>query len=221
MLRVYYLKLSDYSAIPEQMLWSKISEEAKREIEYIKSESVRRLKCFGKIMTKALIESLWQIHAKDYDCVTAENGKPYIQAAVPIFYNLSHSGDYVVCALSDREVGIDVQKIGVDKFQLAQRFFHPNEIKNLAHCKPADRIDLFYSYWTAKESFLKYTGTGLSGYISNCEIFFKKDSIDVMLHDVLQPVYLRACLIDVDYKCMVCSEYQEKPEVKPFILNNF
>ena len=42
-----------------------------------------------------------------------------------------------------------------------------------------------------------------------------------MLHDVLQPVYLRACLIDVDYKCMVCSEYQEKPEVQPFILNEF
>ena len=38
-----------------------------------------------------------------------EHGKPFFSYRPSLHYNISHSGDYVVCILADQEVGIDVQ----------------------------------------------------------------------------------------------------------------
>ena len=38
-----------------------------------------------------------------------EHGKPFLSYRPSLHYNISHSGDYVVCLLADQEVGIDVQ----------------------------------------------------------------------------------------------------------------
>src|SRR5688572_22315652 len=38
-------------------------------------------------------------------------GKPFIRGARELHFNLSHSGDAALCAVSRREVGIDVQRI--------------------------------------------------------------------------------------------------------------
>ena len=40
-----------------------------------------------------------------------EHGKPYLTETPEIYVNWSHSGDYVICAVADREVGIDLQKM--------------------------------------------------------------------------------------------------------------
>ena len=40
-----------------------------------------------------------------------EHGKPYLTDKPEIYVNWSHSGDYVICAVADREVGIDLQKM--------------------------------------------------------------------------------------------------------------
>ena len=41
-----------------------------------------------------------------------EHGKPYLEDRQGIYVNWSHSGDYVICAVADREVGIDLQYAG-------------------------------------------------------------------------------------------------------------
>lgn len=40
-----------------------------------------------------------------------QNGKPRLLKYPNFFYNISHSGDYAICAVSDSEVGVDIQKI--------------------------------------------------------------------------------------------------------------
>ena len=39
-----------------------------------------------------------------------ENGKPFLKAGEP-FFNLSHSGNYVVLAIADCEIGVDIEHI--------------------------------------------------------------------------------------------------------------
>ena len=88
-------------------------------------------------------------------------GKPYIKNCDDIHFNISHSGDYAVCAISDCEVGIDIQKIEKPNLQVAKRFFAKNEYEYIAN-QPDEKSksDAFYRIWTLKESFVKAIGVG-------------------------------------------------------------
>lgn len=88
------------------------------------------------------------------------HGKPMI-ADFPKHFNLSHSGDYVVCAVSDGEVGVDIQKWVPFKERTAERFFAPEEWKLLQTLPMGQRTEMFYRLWTRKEAYGKYTGLGI------------------------------------------------------------
>lgn len=92
-------------------------------------------------------------------------GKPYLQIKENLpemFFNLSHSEDYVICAVSEREVGADIQKMQEQvPERLANRFFSEKEKQLLQDCSP----DLFYRLWTRKEAYGKLTGEGITASI--------------------------------------------------------
>ncbi len=90
-----------------------------------------------------------------------KNGKPYFQE-YPFYFNLSHSGDYVFCALSSGEVGADIQQYcSNDNKRLAERFFSPQEILALQGCGEGKNA-LFYRLWARKEAYGKLTGEGIA-----------------------------------------------------------
>lgn len=96
----------------------------------------------------------------DGSCLVKEHGKPMLPKEMGLYFNLSHSGDYVLCAVSDKETGADIQRHGKYQDRLAERFFHPEE---LAYLKEAeDQKKRFYDLWCLKESCIKCTGRGLS-----------------------------------------------------------
>lgn len=90
-----------------------------------------------------------------------EHGKPYLINS-PWRFNLSHSGDYVLCALSRREVGADIQVYQKkDVKKLAGRFFSEEENRSLKQSE--DENADFFRLWTRKEAYGKLTGEGLAG----------------------------------------------------------
>lgn len=93
---------------------------------------------------------------------TGEFGKPYLLGHPGLHFNLSHSGGWVVCAVSSSPVGIDVEEIRPVDFDIARRFFSRSEYDDLMQREPADRLDRFYNLWTVKESYVKMNGHGLS-----------------------------------------------------------
>ena len=95
-----------------------------------------------------------------------ENGKPYFKN-IPLYFNLSHSGEYVCCVLSEQEIGVDIQgRETAVKEGLAQRFFSKEEVQCMEQCDSEQlRQDLFYRLWTRKEAYGKLTGKGLGAVI--------------------------------------------------------
>lgn len=95
------------------------------------------------------------------------HGKPKI-VDFPLHFSLSHSGDYVLCAVSDREVGADIQKLqSIDFPKLASRFFAKVEYKALEECdSEAEQQKLFFRLWTKKEAYGKLTGQGVTAILS-------------------------------------------------------
>lgn len=86
-------------------------------------------------------------------------GKPFFKAYPDIHFNISHCNKAVVCSLSDKPIGIDVECINPLDEELAQYVCSPQELDFiLKNRKPAIAFTVL---WTKKESYLKLTGEGL------------------------------------------------------------
>lgn len=93
------------------------------------------------------------------------NGKPFFPAYPDFHYNISHSGDYVVCAYSAQPIGIDIQQIP-DRARrassIAGHFFSDREVAALQDLPDFEMRRLFTRFWTSRESYIKLTGRGLA-----------------------------------------------------------
>jgi 4'-phosphopantetheinyl transferase len=106
-----------------------------------------------------------QIEPADVRFRIAANGKPELGGGENIRFNLSHTDGAAALAITrDRAVGIDVERVrdNVDAIDLAGRFFSTAEAEWLRSQPASERIQAFFSCWTAKEAFLKACGTGFS-----------------------------------------------------------
>ncbi len=130
-----------------------------------------------------------------------EGGKP---EADGIFFNLSHSGELVICAVGDKEVGCDVEKIAKAPKRIAERFFHPGEKAYLKACGEERQNGEFYRLWTMKESYIKMTGEGMRLSLDRIEFVLGTEKVRVRRDGELISCHIRE--YDVPgYKISVCS----------------
>ena len=142
-------------------------------------------------------------------------GKPYFPAFPGFHYNISHSGSYVVCAVCDQPVGIDLQQIPDQTeraVKIAKRFFSQQEQEALQELRGRNETGalcrLFCRYWTARESYIKLTGRGLSEPFENFRpdleagviLVLKRDS-----NDTSETFYLSEYPAPAGYCLTVCS----------------
>ena len=107
---------------------------------------------------------------------TEKHGKAYISNHENIHFNLSHSGKVVLCAISDREVGIDIEYIDPEiDLNIAKHYFYNSEYENIM--KAENRFEEFFKFWVLKESYMKYTGLGM-----NLEL----DSFEIVIDDEIK-----------------------------------
>ena len=85
------------------------------------------------------------------------SGKPFFPGENMPFFNLSHSGNFVGCALHNREIGLDIQKVTEPRESLIRRVCNQEELASAASSQDFCRI------WAMKESAVKLTGEGITG----------------------------------------------------------
>lgn len=98
--------------------------------------------------------------ARDLTLAYGDHGKPFLAQYPNLHFNLSHSGTFAVCAVSNEPVGVDVETICDHGDKVARYCYQPKELDWLDQA--ADRAHAFTRLWVRKESYIKLTGTGLS-----------------------------------------------------------
>ena len=93
---------------------------------------------------------------------TDTEGRPYLRDSA-CYVSISHSAEAVACAVSERPVGIDVEKIKPVKTALVDYVCLPQEREYVAAREASvvtDRETLlrFFEVWTGKEACFKKTG---------------------------------------------------------------
>lgn len=117
------------------------------------------IRLVSHILAKCAIKKSFGIDIKNQSFKTDENQKPYLENFPDVYFNLSHSGDFVACAVFDGEVGIDIQKLSEYKEKTAKRICSKNELSEIEQSENKDLK--FTEIWTKKEAYLKYLGTGI------------------------------------------------------------
>ena len=83
-----------------------------------------------------------------------DTGKPFYQNGP--HFNVSHSGQYIVMAVSNKDIGVDIEENKEKDMSMLIRIFNEAEAKMIK--EHAD----FYYLWCAKESLIKCIGSSVS-----------------------------------------------------------
>ncbi len=161
-LKIYSAK-SNVPLTHDEACFLKQFADAEKSISNIKQNADNTL--IGICLTTKAVHDAFEIPLKDIHVKYKENGKPYISGRDDIFISISHSDNFIVCAVSDSPVGIDTEKIRQYNPKLANKYFTEEDIAYISNSDKA-----FTEIWTKKEAALKISGEGIKG-IKNPELF--------------------------------------------------
>lgn len=116
---------------------------------------------------RLILSRYLSLTAKELIFHYTSHGKPFIapsQNTACIDFNLSHSGEMALCAISNNHpVGVDIEQYSERNYLgLAKRFFSLEEYQALLNLPIAQHCQAFFHIWTQKEAFIKAIGEGLS-----------------------------------------------------------
>lgn len=87
----------------------------------------------------------------------SESGKPFLNNG--LYVSISHSGEYVCAAVSNKPIGIDIEEIRDFDLKIINRVFSKSEQKYILKKNVNER---FFTLWTIKESIIKLEGKKLA-----------------------------------------------------------
>lgn len=157
MTSIYYTSCKQLPAIEYKKAVSQLPERMQAKIAKYRRWQDAQAYLYGRLLLKYGMHSL----GFNYSLVemeTDEHGKPYFPES-PFSFNISHSGEYIVCIISIDEkshLGIDIEEIRPLELKGFEAVFSPEEKEEL------DDIMKFYTYWTRKEAVIKADGRGMS-----------------------------------------------------------
>lgn len=177
---VYYL---DISKIPEKIFVKMYKTlplfRKKQADEYVNYTD--KLRCVASFLLFKKILHDQSISINYCDLVFSKN-KPFVKNNL-FYFNISHSGKYVMVGISHKPIGVDVEMIKNFNNTAGTRklVFHKEEFKKYDSAK--NKTLFFHKIWVKKESYAKCMGLGLAlqfpliNSYKICDYYFKKMKI--------------------------------------------
>lgn len=174
-----------------------------------RNESARRQFLAGRYLAKTILAAATQQTRDSIQLQLAPNGKPYLENSAWHF-NLSHSGDWVACALAPRAIGIDIEARlrSIEHLAIAEQHFSSEEFSWLRK-RQAKQNQKFTALWSLKEAYLKALGLGISHDLASMRWqLHGKSSIAVQSSFTTQPWFCRLLRPDSGYWLSLCYPEQ-------------
>lgn len=139
------------------------SEEQKRAHRYLhKKDEIRFIT--SRAVLKILIGKYLQREPSEIEFIPGTNKKPFLKnnETTGLFYNISHSDNFILIGIANSEIGVDIEKIdpSFDYVGILASVFSREEIAFIKN-NPISERNAFYRLWTRKEALAKATAKGL------------------------------------------------------------
>lgn len=186
-------------------------------VQLLNSQEINRVERFHKendknrfIICRSILKFILASHTKlpvksillDYHF----NKKPYLASHPGLNFNISHSEDFAVIAISSDKVGVDIEYISgnFDFTNLLPDIFVDHEImaiKNADNEKHA-----FFTSWTRKEAFVKALGKGIDEDFKNIPCLDGLHSLNSTLFKTFQNWQVYSFALENQYLGAVAFE---------------
>lgn len=130
-------------------------------------------------------------------------GKPYLKGQSDFFFNISHTKDWIVCATSKGEIGVDVEEIKNPKGNIAKVLCTVNEYEKYRSLSETEGLKFFFNLWTQKESYIKAIGKGLHMPLKAFEVEVEENYFYVK--GEREKYYITTLLVDEKNPLSVCT----------------
>ena len=160
-LALYVMNVKNLDSHQFDFLLNFADEHIKERVKNIHLSSKKHVMVVANVLRKFLVFKLFKIPFEEQKIAFNENGKPYFENN-EIHFNVSHSDDYVACAVGRVPVGVDIQKISKYKENVANFIFNEDTVNIIQ--KADDKNLEFTKQWAKLESILKLKGTGFLNY---------------------------------------------------------
>lgn len=147
---------ADFTEEEYAAVYDSLSPSRKAHIDTFRHMGARRQSLAGELLLRRLLaaEGIEGIPER------LPSGQPVLQGS-DAYVSIAHCEDCIACAVSDRPIGIDVEKLRPVKPGMAQKVCTPEELSYVQ-----DDPVRFFEIWTAKEAYFKMQGTGITDFQS-------------------------------------------------------
>lgn len=207
MVEVYAIKILEVQKFLDhkETMLSLVDEKRRERILKFKFNNDAQRSLLGDMMLRFIISQKLNLDNDKINFTISDKGKSSLKDHPELHFNVSHAGNWAVAAFSEQNVGIDVEIIKNIKYNIAEQFFSSVEIMALNKLEGKDKLEFFFILWTMKESYLKYTGKGLSEPLNSFTITKTGNSFTLSHHKINEKVFLKQYYLDGGYKLAVCS----------------
>ncbi|MCK6258777.1 4'-phosphopantetheinyl transferase superfamily protein [Fictibacillus sp. KIGAM418] len=171
----------------------------------------RREDCLRGLLAELLIRKIasdtFAVPVKSILFELTDFGKPSLKTPLnKLHYNISHSGNWVVCITDECTVGIDIEKKNAIDLQIARQFFAQEEYDYIeGNWDEQQKQERFFEVWTAKESYIKAIGKGLSIPLNSFSTV-RQGNVEGLRVFEHENWYLKTYLLDSEYALTACSQ---------------
>lgn len=159
-LLIFNIYLPNFNHIKDELSLFLSYKEIKKSERFYKDIDRSRFIIYRSIL-KFILAAYTKLDVKNINLSLDFNKKPYLESHPYLFFNISHSEDYAVIAISNKKIGIDIEYMSEDfKYtDLLPDIFDNSEILSIENA--ANTKESFYTLWTRKEAFVKALGKGI------------------------------------------------------------
>lgn len=171
---------------------------------YRKNEDKKRC-----IVAVAVLDYILLKHfgVKDEGWHYSSNGKPSLVQNPNIKFSISHSGKWVLVAVGNCNVGIDVEEHHNNMNYLFEYVLSKNERIIAEQLSERDADDYFVRVWTAKEAYTKMIGIGLLKKFKELDIVYKRNNITIEdMGKKIKSCYIEQKKLKDDYWYTICLD---------------
>lgn len=156
---IWKINVQNYNSIPENIL---------SKDELLKASRFHQSKDRDSFISRRtalriLLSRYTDISASEIEFIAGKNKKPELKSESRriIRFNVSHSSDLILIAISNNEIGIDLERIetGFNYTDILKHSFSEQEISRIENAD--DSRELFFRLWTRKEALTKASSKGL------------------------------------------------------------